>query len=182
MRPIVIQRSNLPRRGLGQTTTTTATPTVATGGTPPNYPPWYSRRGFARQNWTQPYTQAQQTSSATSQLQVSQPVVAASTAPSSATTAAFITALNFAVQNGLITATQDGAYQTQAQNSTDSQVQALTAQLNALAPAATSATSTSTTGWWNGSTVLFGNTIQNSTLAIGGVVALGLGWLFFKKK
>ena len=150
---------------------------------PPAPNPFHPGRiggGFARQTWPQGFTPAQPSTNTT--LQVSQPVVAASTAPSSATTAAFIAALNSAVQGGLINATQDGAYQTQAQNSTDSQVQALTAQLNSLNAAAPSATATSTTGWWNGSTVLFGNTIQNSTLAIGGVVALGLGWLFFKKK
>ena len=193
---MVIIGSRLPRRGLGATTATPATstpqntlapviptPIIAASGpaTAPTRPapfhPWISG-GWTRQTWPQGFTPAQP--STTTNLQVTQPV--ASTAPTSATMDAFIAALNSAVQGGLITATQDGAYQTQAQNSTDSQVQDLTAQLDSLNAAAPSATATAASSWWNGSTVLFGNTIQNSTLAIGGVVAFGLGWLIFKKK
>jgi hypothetical protein len=116
-----------------------------------------------------------------------------STAPTSADLSAFSQALESAAALGVISPTDVASYQSSANTATDAQLQALTAQINALvastpsaAAAATAATATTatttTTSWWDDTTTLFGSQIQNSTLAIGGIAALAFAYFAFGKK
>jgi LPXTG-motif cell wall-anchored protein len=132
--------------------------------------------------------QGQQSSQASNYQQTS---LQTSTAPTASDLAAFQQALSSALSLGLITSAQATAYQTQAASSTDAQLQALTAEINSLVSGSSSGavsslvasgTPTTSTSWWDGSSTIAGYTISNSTLTIGGVLILGLGYLLVSKK
>lgn len=101
--------------------------------------------------------------------------------PSSSTMAALNAALGAALSAGILTSANVAEIQSQAINMTDSAVQSLTAQINSMLPS-TSTGSASSTSWFSGSTTLFGYTIGNTWLALGGLGVLVLGYFATRKK
>jgi hypothetical protein len=113
--------------------------------------------------------------------------------PTAADLAAFQQALENAAALGVISTTEAAQYNSAADTATDAQLQQLTAQINSLvastpsaaaaaADATAAAPAAASTSWLDGTTTLFGSTLNNSTLAIGAGLAAVLGYAWLSKK
>ena len=116
-----------------------------------------------------------------------------STSPSAATLSAFQQALAAAAAAGVISSSDVLSYQAQANGATDAQLQSLTSQLTAAASSATASAAiaptsptaspvATATSWWDGTTSIGGYSVGNTTMVLGGLFILGLGYVFVSNK